>query len=62
MQKLAKKWISKNIIKILKIYQKDFEKSMFEEKSNYLDDKIFFEIDFLIKLIKERNRTNGKNR
>jgi hypothetical protein len=27
---------------------------MFEEKSNYLDDKIFFEIDFLIKLIKER--------
>nr|DAS26363.1 MAG TPA: hypothetical protein [Caudoviricetes sp.] len=55
MQKLAKKCISKNIIKILKIYQKDFEKSMFEEKSNYLDDKIFFEIDFLIKLIKERN-------
>ena len=58
MRKLLKKLISKNIIKILKIYQKDFEKSMFEEKSNYLDDKIFFEIDFLIKLIKlikERN-------
>ncbi len=55
MRKLLKKLISKNIIKILKIYQKDFEKSMFEEKSNYLDDKIFFEIDFLVKLIKERN-------
>lgn len=54
MQKLAKKWISRRIIKILKIYQKDFEKSMFEEETNYLDDKIFFEIDFLIKLIKER--------
>lgn len=30
MQKLAKKCISKNIIKILKIYQKDFEKSIKE--------------------------------
>lgn len=53
MQKLAKKWISKNIIKILKKYQKSLENDKLIFK-NYLDQTIYFEIDYIIKLIKER--------
>lgn len=53
MRKLAKKWISKNIIKILKKYQKSLENDKLIFK-NYLDQTIYFEIDYIIKLIKER--------
>lgn len=53
MQKFAKKWISKNIIKILKKYQKSLENDKLIFK-NYLDQTIYFEIDYIIKLIKER--------
>lgn len=53
MQKLAKKWISKNIIKILKIYQKTLENDKLIFK-NYLEQTIYFEIEYIIKLIKER--------
>lgn len=53
MQKLAKKWISRRIIKILKYYQKTLENDKLIFK-NYLDQTIYFEIDYIIKLIKER--------
>lgn len=51
MKKLIQKWLIKNIVKILIIYKNSIEKNMFK---NYLDDKIYFELEFLIKLIKER--------
>ena len=60
MQKLAKNLITKNIAKILTIFNKDNEKVLFSENRNYLDDKIYFETQHLIRLIKERNDYNGK--
>ena len=53
MQKIAKKWICKNIIKLLKCYQKTLQhdKLIFKD---YLDQTIYWEIDYLIKIIKER--------
>lgn len=53
MRKIAKKWICKNIIKILKIYQNSIEHDKFEFK-NYLERTIYFEIDYVIKIIKEK--------
>lgn len=53
MPKLLKKLISKNIIKILKIYQKTLENDKLIFK-NYLEQTIYFEIEYIIKLIKER--------
>lgn len=53
MRKLLKKLISKNIIKILKIYQKTLENDKLIFK-NYLEQTIYFEIEYIIKLIKER--------
>ena len=53
MKKMFKRYLSKNIIKILKIYQKSIEKENFDF-SNYLDTNIYFEIEYLLKLIKER--------
>ncbi len=58
MQKLIKKIIEKNIIKILTIYNKGREKMLFSEKANYLDDKIYFETEHLIRLIRERKDSN----
>ena len=58
MQKLIKKIIKKNIIKILTIYNKDKEKVLFSESRNYLDDKIYFDTLHLIRLIKERRNKN----
>lgn len=57
MRKIAKKLILKNIIKILRIYQNslDNENLIFE---NHLDQTIYFEIQYLIRLIKERNEKN----
>lgn len=53
MRKSLKKLISKNIIKILKIYQKTLENDKLIFK-NYLEQTIYFEIEYIIKLIKER--------
>ena len=58
MQKLIKKIIEKNIIKILTIYNKDKEKVLFSKSRNYLDDKIYFDTLHLIRLIKERRDKN----
>lgn len=53
MKEFIKKLICKNIIKILTIYKNTLENDRLEFK-NYLDEKIYFEIIFLIRLIKER--------
>lgn len=53
MRKLIKNLICKIIIKILKIYQRTLENDKLIFK-NYLDQTIYFEIDYLIKLIIER--------
>lgn len=57
MKEFIKKLICKNIIKILTIYKNSIEQNRLEFK-NYLDEKIYFEIIFLIRLIKERNEEN----
>ena len=53
MKEFIKKLICKNIIKILSVYKNSIEQNRLEFK-NYLDEKIYFEIIFLIRLIKER--------
>lgn len=59
MRKIAKKMICKNIIKILRIYQKTLENDRLIFK-DYIDQTIYFEIDYIIKLIKEkRSDYNG---
>lgn len=59
MKRIIEKLLCKNIIKILKIYQSSIENNRYEFK-NYLDRTIYFEIDHLTRLIKERREeTNG---
>ena len=60
MQKVAKKLISKHIIEILKIFQSTIEHDRFNFK-NYLEQTIFFEIDYLIRLVKEKNKEEQKD-
>lgn len=59
MQKLVKNWICKNMIKILTIYKNSIENDRLEFK-NYLDQTIYFEVEELIRYIKERRNFNGK--
>ena len=54
MRKLIKKFIDKNIVKILIIYNQGREKVLFSESKNYLDDKIYFDVQHLIRLLEER--------
>lgn len=53
MRKLIKKLICKYIIEILQIYQNLLENDKLIFK-NYLDQTIYFEIDYLTNLLKER--------
>lgn len=60
MRKLFEKWVCKNIQKNLKIYQNSIENARLVFKK-YIDRTIYFEIDYLVKLIKEReSENNGK--
>lgn len=60
MRKLFEKWVCKNIQKNLKIYQNSIENDRLVFKK-YIDRTIYFEIDYLVKLIKEReSENNGK--
>lgn len=60
MRKLFEKWVCKNIQKNLKIYQNSIENDRLVFKKN-IDRTIYFEIDYLVKLIKEReSENNGK--
>ena len=54
MRKLIKKLVDKYIVKILIIYNQGREKVLFSESKNYLDDKIYFDVQHLIRIIKER--------
>jgi len=60
MKDFIERFICKNIIKILTIYRDSIEHNGLDFK-NYLDDKIYFEIIFLIRLIKERNDEKDEN-
>lgn len=60
MKKIIEKLICKNMIKILKIYQNTIEHDRFNFK-NYLDQTIFFEIDYLIRLVKEKKEEEQKD-
>lgn len=53
MKKIIEKCICKNITKILKVYQNSIDHNRYNFK-NYLDRTIYFEIDYLIRLVKER--------
>lgn len=57
MKKFITRFICKNIIRILTIYRDSIDHNGLDYK-NYLDDKIYFEIIFLIRLIKERIEEN----
>lgn len=59
MKKIIEKCICKNFIKILKTYQNSIDHNRYNFK-NYLDRTIYFEIDYLIRLVKERgDEANG---
>lgn len=57
MKDFIEKIICKNMVKILTIYKNTLDHNRLEFK-NYLDQTIYFEIIFLIRLIKERNEEN----
>lgn len=57
MKKLIDKIICKNIIKILTIYQKTLDHNELIFK-NYIEQTIYFEIKYLIRLINERDDYN----
>lgn len=61
MRKLFEKWVCKNIQKNLKIYQNSIENDRLVFKK-YIDRTIYFEIDYLVKLIKERESENNGER
>ena len=54
MRKFIERLICKNMPGFLKIYQKSIRHNRFNFKS-YLDRTIFFETDYLIRLVKEKN-------
>lgn len=58
---MFKKLIEKNIIKILTIYNKGKEKVLFSD-SNYLENTIYFETKYLIRLIKEREEEHARRK
>ncbi len=60
MKKFLKNIILNNIVKILIVYQKNLESKEFVFNS-YIDQTIYFEIDYLVKLIKEKKREDEKN-
>lgn len=62
MRKLIKKFIDKHIIEILKIFNQGKEKIIFSELQNYYDDKIYFAVKHLIRLIEERGNENGRRK
>lgn len=53
LKKIIEKLICKNIIKILKIYQDSIEHDRYIFK-NYIDQTIYWEIEYLIRIIKEK--------
>lgn len=57
MKEFIKKLICKNIIKILTIYKNSIDQDGLEFE-NYLDQTIYFEIEELIRYIKERRNEN----
>lgn len=60
MKKIIEKLICKNMIKILKIYQNTIEHDRFNFK-NYLDQTVFFETDYYVRLIIEKNKEEQKD-
>lgn len=57
MKEFIKRYICKNIIKILTIYKNSLNQDGLIFK-NYIDQIIYFEIEYLIKIIKERSDEN----
>lgn len=60
MKKIIEKFVCKNMLRFLKIYQNSIKHDRFNFKS-YLDQTIFFEIDYLIRLVKEKNKEEQKD-
>ena len=58
MKEFIKKLICRNIIKILTIYKNSLDHNRLEFK-NYLDQTVYFEVEELIRYIKERRNENG---
>lgn len=60
MRKFIEKFVCKNMIKILKIYQYSIKHDRFNFK-NYLDQTVFFETDYYVRLIIEKNKEEQKD-
>lgn len=61
MKDFIEKIICKNMVKILTIYKNTLDHNRLEFK-NYLDQTIYFEIEELIRYIKEKNRDEERER
>ena len=61
MKEFIKKLICKNMIKFLTIYKNSLDHDKLDFK-NYLDQTIYFEIEELIRYIKEKNRDEERER
>lgn len=61
MKEFIKKFICKNIIKILTIYRDRIEQNRLRFKKD-IDMTIYFEVGELIKYIEEKNREDEKER
>lgn len=57
--KIFKRFIDKYIVEILIVYNQGKEKTLFSESRNYLSDNIYYKIQHLIRLLKERGKLDG---
>ena len=60
MRKFIEKFVCKNMIKILKIYQNSIKHDRFNFKK-YIDQTVFFETDYYVRLIIEKNKEEQKD-
>lgn len=60
MRKFIEKLICKNMPRFLKIYQNSIKHDNFNFKK-YIDQTIFFETDYYIRLIKEKKEEEQKD-
>lgn len=60
MKKIIEKFVCKNMLRFLKIYQNSIKHDNFNFKK-YIDQTVFFETDYYIRLIIEKNKEEQKD-
>ena len=56
MRKMIKRFVDKNIVKILTIYNQGKEKVLFCDNKNYLSDTVYYATVHLIRLLEEMKK------